>query len=471
MTIGEPNSDRFDGPLRFRRSPGPRPEARRGPPEAQRSAIGAALEWAALIYAILIFSGMALFGRNPDPNMLQESNPIAFYSNIFILLTFGLLVFVNRAKTADFLPFSHLLMVFLAIALFSALWSLMPGVTLRRFGTLMTTILAAAYVVMRFDLQKGVTVIGHGVLIVVALSILTVIFLPHIGITQPQAGGTDIDIIGTWKGVLPHKNSLGWICTAGVQIYAWRFLVERDRRLRHAACVLLFVFVAGETRSSTAIITIVISLALVAVLSTRSRRGIGQAALEWGVVAGIVLLLAVVLLNPADVMALIGKSADMTGRFPLWRDLMVSIEKRPLLGYGYGAFWVDLNDERVRIWALNPWQPPDAHNAYIEIALQLGIVGAVAATLLLLVATKRAIDWCKDAQAQWAIYVATFLIVYVVTNVDETQLFRGGDFHCFMLAFCYFTLIRAKQRAAMAASAQPRRTAPEPAAAAQPGRF
>jgi O-antigen ligase len=135
----------------------------------------------------------------------------------------------------------------------------------------------------------------------------------------------------------------------------------------------------------------------------------------------------------------------MTGRIPLWRDVLVSIEKHPLLGYGYGTFWIEQNPERARIWALNPWTPPDAHNAYLETTLQLGLIGAGIATLLLLVATKRALDWCKDDRAKWAIYVATFLAVYVVTNVDETQLFRGGDFHCFMLCFCYFTLIRAKQ--------------------------
>ena len=361
------------------------------------------------------------------------------------LAFFGLLTFANLKKTGDFLPYSHLLMLFLAIALFSALWSLLPGVTLRRVGTLVTTVLVGGYLVMRFDFQKALAVIGQGVLIVVGLSVLAVFLMPHYGITQALPTGTDIDIVGTWKGVLPHKNSLGWICTAGVQIYAWRFLVERDKRLRHAACLAFFMFVAAETRSSTALITIILSIVLVAVLHTRSRRGIGQAALEWCVVGGTVLMVSVVLLNPGDVMALLGKSADMTGRIPLWQDLMVSIEKHPLLGYGYGTFWVSENDERARIWALNPWTPPDAHNAYIEITLQLGLIGAVTATLLLLVAAKRAIEWCKDADAKWAIYVATFLVVYVVTNVDETQLFRGGDFHCFLLSFCYFTLIRAKQ--------------------------
>jgi hypothetical protein len=279
MTTDQPDSGRFDGPLRFRRSSERHVERQERPveggPAGPRSSVGLALEYVILIYAVLIFAGIALFGQDPDPTAIQESNPLTFYSNLLFLGFFGVLTFVNLKKTGDFLPYSHLLMLFLAIALFSTLWSVLPGVTLRRVGTLITTILVAAYLVMRFDFRKALAIIGQGTLVVVVLSVLAVFLMPHYGLTQALSTGTDIDIVGTWKGVLPHKNSLGWICTAGVQIYAWRFLVEREKRSRHAACLALFMFVAAETRSSTALITIILSIALVAVLNTRSRRGIG----------------------------------------------------------------------------------------------------------------------------------------------------------------------------------------------------
>jgi exopolysaccharide production protein ExoQ len=140
---------------------------------------------------------------------------------------------------------------------------------------------------------------------------------------------------------------------------------------------------------------------------------------------------------------LLGKNATLTGRVPLWHSLLGSIARRPLLGYGYGTFWLNTNPEMIRIWLLNPWQPPDAHDAYLELALSLGIVGASIATLLLVVVTARALSLCRQPHARWAIYVATYLIVYIVTNVDETQIFRGGDLNCFLLAFCYFTVLRA----------------------------
>src|SRR5689334_15126679 len=99
MTANQPDSDRFDGPLRFRRREAGGSRASAG---GEPSGLWAWFEWGSLIYALLIFCGISLFGQDPDPTALQESNPIAFFSNLFILAMFGLLVFFNRRKSADF---------------------------------------------------------------------------------------------------------------------------------------------------------------------------------------------------------------------------------------------------------------------------------------------------------------------------------------------------------------------------------
>ena len=64
----------------------------------------------------------------------------------------------------------------------------------------------------------------------------------------------------------------------------------------------------------------------------------------------------------------------LTGRVPLWRDgLLPYIAQRPLQGYGYGAFWTPQN-----IWAVSgavQWPVMEANSAYVEMALNLGVVG------------------------------------------------------------------------------------------------
>jgi exopolysaccharide production protein ExoQ len=65
--------------------------------------------------------------------------------------------------------------------------------------------------------------------------------------------------------------------------------------------------------------------------------------------------------------------ATLTGRIPLWIDAFHYIARRPVLGYGYGAFWIPENI--LDIAALHAWAPNQGHSSYIDRLLDLGIVG------------------------------------------------------------------------------------------------
>ncbi len=72
----------------------------------------------------------------------------------------------------------------------------------------------------------------------------------------------------------------------------------------------------------------------------------------------------------------------LTGRLPLWKELSSFVTERPLLGYGYGAFWTPR-----RIIELSyrlDWGISEAHNAYLDMTLSLGIAGALLFAAILL---------------------------------------------------------------------------------------
>jgi O-antigen ligase len=46
----------------------------------------------------------------------------------------------------------------------------------------------------------------------------------------------------------------------------------------------------------------------------------------------------------------------------------------PLIGVGYASFW--LGERLTRFWAMYPTSPPiEAHNGYLEVYLNLGLIG------------------------------------------------------------------------------------------------
>ncbi|MGI4830571.1 MAG: O-antigen ligase family protein [Janthinobacterium lividum] len=67
-------------------------------------------------------------------------------------------------------------------------------------------------------------------------------------------------------------------------------------------------------------------------------------------------------------------TASLSNRAPLWAELMQSVDQRPLLGFGFEAFW---SPERVeRISFDQGWMVPHAHNTYLDQMLSLGAVGS-----------------------------------------------------------------------------------------------
>jgi O-antigen ligase len=83
--------------------------------------------------------------------------------------------------------------------------------------------------------------------------------------------------------------------------------------------------------------------------------------------------------------ALLGRkeqSSSLTGRLPLWEELVKDAAKRPVLGYGYEGFWTE--DRIAGILKSQNWTLQNAHNSYFEIVLQLGLVGFFFAVWFLL---------------------------------------------------------------------------------------
>lgn len=68
-------------------------------------------------------------------------------------------------------------------------------------------------------------------------------------------------------------------------------------------------------------------------------------------------------------------TSNLSNRAPLWAELMDSVGERPILGFGFEAFWTP---ERVQKVSLDQgWMVPHAHNTYLDQTLSLGVAGAL----------------------------------------------------------------------------------------------
>jgi O-antigen ligase len=78
----------------------------------------------------------------------------------------------------------------------------------------------------------------------------------------------------------------------------------------------------------------------------------------------------------------LGRNSDLTGRTGIW-DELVPMVPNPIVGAGFESFW--LGSRLAEIWAANPGNPlNEAHNGYLEIYLNLGLVGVLLIALILI---------------------------------------------------------------------------------------
>jgi O-antigen ligase len=63
----------------------------------------------------------------------------------------------------------------------------------------------------------------------------------------------------------------------------------------------------------------------------------------------------------------------LSGRLPLWDALYSSIAERPLLGYGFGAFWSP--EHLDQILKLSGWHAVVAHSGFLDELLATGLIG------------------------------------------------------------------------------------------------
>ena len=120
------------------------------------------------------------------------------------------------------------------------------------------------------------------------------------------------------------------------------------------------------------------------------------------------------------VAAAMGKDPSMTGRTEIYTEVLRSIMKRPVLGYGFGAFWYAGNFEVRRIALAIRWPNIGyAENGLLELALETGFLGAGLVVGMIVKAAVQGKRLLRSPQYSPRVgWFLTILFLVAVTNID-----------------------------------------------------
>lgn len=365
----------------------------------------------ALIFLTEILRFASLF-VDPDPkaDAAPRYNPFDSVSSLlqqFIYVTTFLLLLArwkSSLKTALRFPLIWLLP---GMAVMSFLWSDFSSWSLTKGITTIQTSYFGLYMASRFNLKQQLQLLAWALGIVAILSLLFNLAFPGAAI---EAGAN----VGAWRGPFTQKNILARIVVLSGIVFLLLALESRKHRYWLWSGFSLSSFLILMTGSKTALLLfliVVILLPLYKALRWQDTKVIPLMIILFLVTGSIAVF---VIGNWENILLALGRDATLSGRTGLWELALEKISERPWLGYGYQGFWQDGGGAEV-LWKAEGYKPPHAHNGFINITLDLGLVGLFLFLLTIAVNYLRAIGWLRLGKTTielWPIFYVTFFFMY-----------------------------------------------------------
>jgi exopolysaccharide production protein ExoQ len=312
-----------------------------------------------------------------------------------------------------------LLFLLVALTMVSVFWSDDPALTFRRSVALIGTTLFGVYFARRFSLSDQLRLLSRVFVVAAVLSLVFVAILPQYGLADPAFGYA-------WQGIYGHKNNLGAAMALGVVVFVFRAVSDRRRSLRWWAAVGLALLLLLMARSSTGLVACLFTLS-VFILSP---------ALRWTLKRAILFFLGVGTLavgaglwaisHIALVLSMISRDPSFTGRTTIWIISIAMITRHPWIGYGYSEAWPGYGSDIVARLTSLPGMS-HAHNAILNLWLDLGLLGVVIFILQYLKSLWRAvvvIRHTRTVEWMWPLVFLLFLAAYGL--VESVVLQKNG---------------------------------------------
>ena len=257
-----------------------------------------------------------------------------------------------------------------------------------------------------------------------------------------------------WHGAFGTKNEFGRVVTIGVAAF---LALPKQRRWAKAVAFAGGVLLGLLARSAGAtgyLVGIALLFLWLPVLKWKPKQR--KVAMVASAVT-LCLMAIAVSLNWSKATLSVGREPHLSGRTLLWRMSLASIQERPMLGYGYAAFWTRESRPARLIREESGWDTaPHSHNGYIEIALGLGVVGLVAYAASLTSIARRGYVFWMSGEESYRKWPLAYLVLVSLYQLTESSIV-SGDYLLWILYGCLaFSLPQLQRQRRMVLEAIPR---------------
>jgi O-antigen ligase len=328
---------------------------------------------------------------------------------ILVIFVIALVIVIRGRKRWRLTGLPLPMLAFLLLTVLSIAWSAYRQYTVAASFLSIMTAVGALSLAITFTLPQLLRLLGHALRIILAASILFELVVSTI-VRHPftpwwtDYSGQKIHPAEYWsrdllfkgdriQGIMGNSDLLGFVALLGVIVFALEFASRSMRRGWSGFWIVVALLDIALTRSATVFVAAA-AVAVVAIVLVLLRRAeTDRARRTISIVSVIVIVVGVIaaIALRGRLLALLGKSGTLTGRTGIWAEVIDIARQRPVVGWGWISYWVPgLAPFNRRAFNIGGIQYLQAHDAWLDLWLQLGIIGVVVFAAFALSALVRA---------------------------------------------------------------------------------
>lgn len=239
---------------------------------------------------------------------------------------------------------------------------------------------------------------------------------------------------GPIQGLFGSRNQLGIVAVLAVITFAIEAAsrsVPRGISIGSGAGAFIVLLL---TRSPVAVGALAVTIAAAGILLllrklTPERRRVAQ----WTLLGLVVIGLAIAWLARTPIIALLNAGSEFEYRYGVWQGILGIGGIHPLEGFGWLGFWrTELPPYAA--FAVREGAHPSAFNTFLDVLLQVGVVGLFLFVVLLGLALVR--SWLLAAGKKSIVYSWSALVLVTLTIVAAAESVLLVEFGWLILVIC-----------------------------------
>jgi exopolysaccharide production protein ExoQ len=340
-----------------------------------------------------------------------------------------IILFKRREATTAVLKNNKALLVFTFYLGLTVSWSAIPEASFRSWVRLTGNLIMAGVLATEPQPAESIrSVFRRTAYLLVPLSVVLVKYFPQMGTFYSHLGGQ------IWAGAALMKNGLGHLALVASFFVVWDMISTWKARggMKSAtiwldlAVLVMSLWLLRGSSSSAALGCLIAGTGMLIIFNMPIMRK------NFKKIGALVILAVCVFLALESLFEIIeltvsalGRDMTFTDRVPLWQQLIAMGNEKIFLGYGYEGFWLG---GRRTIEGLS-----QAHNGYLEIYIEGGIVALILLGTLLVSCFKK-IGRGESNDLEYSIFRFSLLVIILMANVTESALARQRD----LLSFVFY---------------------------------